>query len=205
MKKLFTAAAIVMLFVTACKKDQAGPSDEEILTDKIEDIIPAQYLDTLKKLGLTINLGTTPPDVQGIYDFKPLKLEKSNRPSDAANMFFANAKVKLYNQSTTDFGIQLLGKNFIAANDTSLVTAISGSGNNFTIYGKVKAVRLNSTQYAIFALIISGTKEGNSLKNIKYGLINIDNSMAESGYFIEQGQGRIIYDTDFISETNTVF
>jgi hypothetical protein len=204
MKKFFTAMAIISLIATSCKKDKT-PSNEEILNNTIEQIIPKQYLDTLKKLGLNINEGTTPPNAEGIYDFKPLKLIKSNRPSDVVGMLFANAKVKLFNQSAANFGIQLLGKNFIAANDTSLVTAISGSGNNFTVYGKVKAVKPNSNNYAVFALIISGTKEGSSLKNVKHGLINIDNSMGGTGYFIEQGQGRLVYDTDYISETNPVF
>ena len=202
MKTILLAVTMLTMCFTSCKKDEKGPTDEEILTKKIEEIIPSQYLDSLKKLGLTVNNGTTPPDVQGIYDILPVELVNSNIPTDYAGMSFHDAKLKLFNQSSKDFGIQLYGKYFLAERDTSIVTAISGSGNNITIYGKVKSYLSGYT--AIFALILSGIKEGDHFKNVKYGIINIDNSNGGTA-FIKEGQGRVVYDTDNVSESSTVF
>lgn len=150
---------------------------------------------------MEIHQDVKPPNVEGTYSIKPYILEKSNINTDVPGYQFLNGEVKLFNQSTKDFGINLTGKNFLNTADTSLVTAVSGAGNNFTIYGKVKSV--SGTHSAIFAIVISGTKEGTALKNVKVGIINIDNSNGGTVY-IKQGQGRVAYDSDHISESIAV-
>jgi len=194
-------AIIVISFAIAtssCKKE----NDQEKLQQKIDQVIPQAYIDTLKHLGITINDGTTPPDVQGIYEIQPATLKASNISADVIGTVFSVMKVKLFSQSNSDFSIQLYGKNFLGANDTSLVTAISGSGNNFTVYGKVKA--FNGSNSAVFALIISGTKETDGLKNVVFGLINIDNSNG-NGSFIQEGKARLFYDSDLTSNNISTF
>ncbi len=205
MRKLLSVLFIAAIAISSCKKDKTKDA-EEILQRKITDIIPEKYIDTLTKLGLLINDGTTPPDVTGIYDLKPLVLVKSNRPSDSPTMTFVDAKLNLYDQNSKTFDISLLGKMFLNTKDSSLQTAISGSGNNFTVYGKVKAEAGNGINYAILAILITGTKDATtgSLKNVVYGLINIDNSNGGT-IFIEEGEARIIKDIDGTSELTTVF
>lgn len=189
-------AMLLMLFIiNACDKNNNG-QDEEILTERIENIIPAAYIDTLKSLGLTINSGTTPPQLTGTYLISPHKLEKSNIATDYKGMSFSDAKLTLFGQNNKNYSISMLGEHFLAARDTSILTAISGSGNNFTIYGKVKAT--NGNYYAITAILISGELEGTSIKNLKTGIINIDNTHG-SPTFIAQGKGRVAFDSDFTS------
>ena len=53
---------VVLQFSACSKSKDINPSDEEILSKKIEDIIPQQYVDSLTKLGFTINKGTTPSE-----------------------------------------------------------------------------------------------------------------------------------------------
>lgn len=183
---------------TSCKKDDA----EKIQKERIDQVIPQQYIDTLKHLGITINEGTTPPNVEGIYLIQPATLKASNISTDVIGTVFSAMKVKFFSQNTSNFDIQLYGKNFLGANDTSLITAISGSGNNFTVYGKVKAY--NGVNSAVFAIILSGTKEGDDLKNVVFGLINIDNSNGGAS-FILQGKARLFYDADLTSDGITVF
>jgi hypothetical protein len=195
---LFSFAISTLLY--SCKKDDAakGPTDEDIQQKKIEDVIPQKYLDTLKVLGFNINAGVTPPNIEGSYDIKPYILDTSNISNDyPRNHRFADGILHLSAQSTKDFSIQLVGENFITIADTSVVTAISGSGNNFTVYGKVKSV--NGSRSAIIAMIMTGTKDGNNIRNFRIGIINIDNSNG-AGVFIPEGKGRIGHDADFISE-----
>ncbi len=202
MRKLLSVLLIAAVAITACKKDKTKDA-EEILARKISDIIPQKYIDTLAKLGLVINDGTTPPDVTGIYDLKPLVLVKSNRPGDSPGMTFLDAKLKLYEQNSKTFDIRLLGKMFLNVKDSSLQTAVSGSGNSFTVYGKVEAT--NNSNTAIFAILITGTKDpSGALKNVVYGLINIDNSKGGS-VFIQEGEARIVKDNDGTSDIATVF
>jgi len=107
--------------------------------------------------------------------------------------------VKFFNQHNDDFGISLIGEHVLTLRDTSIVTAISGSGNNFTIYGKVKSTY--GSYSAIFATIISGVKEGNNIKDYTIGLINIDNSKGGTGIFVPEGKARVAYDSDLITES----
>ena len=65
------AAIVACLAVTmfsGCKKDaDPSPVDEDGLTEEIHNIIPDEYIETLKELGLKINGGNTPPMIEGKY------------------------------------------------------------------------------------------------------------------------------------------
>ncbi|OOQ57595.1 hypothetical protein [Mucilaginibacter pedocola] len=174
---------------------------QEELTKKIADIIPKQYQDTLSKLGIELNTETDPPNLEGAFSFRPWRLLKSNRPTDSPNMTFTDSKVKFFAQDS-DNNIKIIAQNLLNTADTSIVTAISGKGNTFTVYGKVKSVR--GTNSAIFGIIISGEKSGTQLNNIRYGLINIDNTNGGTS-FIKQGEARAIFDTDQVSESIPMF
>lgn len=189
---------MVLQFTACSKSNDINPSDEEILSKKIEDIIPQKYVDSLTKLGFTINKGTTPPDIVGAYLFKPFTIKSSNITNDSYQPGYVlnDGVVKLYEQSNSDFSIKMLGKNFIGAADTSVVTAISGSGNKFTVYGKVKAYRNGG--YSFYAFLMSGEKDGNNIKNGIAGIMNIDDSHAGFGT-ISEGQGRVAFDGDYTS------
>lgn len=186
--------------ITSCKKE---PSAAEIQTKRISDIIPQKYLDSLIRLGVTIHEGTTPPLVNGIYLANPTVLVASNVAGDIIGNTFADVKVKLTDQNNSNFGITLFGKLLLGNNDTSIVTAISGSGNDFTVYGKVKA-SANATNYAIFAVIISGTLSADGIINYQDALINIDNSNGGT-YFIPEGTGRLIKDGNNLASNTSFF
>lgn len=184
------------VLITSCNK----VNPVTIQQQKISDVIPAKYLDTLKHLGITIHEGTTPPNIEGTYEISPVKSKASNIPGDIIGSYFANAKVKFYEQSNSDFGIRLLAINILSYRDSSLSTAISGSGNNFTVYGKVRTY--SGTNTAVFGVVLSGEKDGSNLKNIEWGLINIDDSNGNNA-FIKEGQARLQYDIDFVSAPTT--
>lgn len=192
-------AIISVSYLVSCKKGKDGPSNEEILKNKIEDVIPQQYLDTLKTLNFPVNEGTTPPNMEGAFYVSPLILKASNIQGDKPGNAFLSSKVKFFDQHNDDFGISLIGEHVLTLRDTSIVTAISGSGNNFTIYGKVKSTY--GSYSAIFATIISGVKEGNNIKNYTIGLINIDNTKGGTGIFVPEGKARVAYDSDLITES----
>ncbi|MDN3588732.1 hypothetical protein QWY86_18770 [Pedobacter aquatilis] len=194
------------LFISACKKDNSLVDEinkTEIQKKQIQQIIPDKYLDSLKKLGLTINTGITPANVEGNYAINPLLLESTNIPKDFKIGYrFNDARVNLTKQDA-DFNIFLLGKNFLAERDTSIVTAISGSGNDITIYGKVKSTKAGKV--AEFAIILTAKLENKTFKGFKYGLICISNKNGETdNTFIKEGQGRVVYESDEISTAITL-
>lgn len=200
----------VMFFIFAltgigCKKDEVNElAKQEIFQKKIADIIPKEYQDSLVKMGIVINQDLTPPKIEGAFILKPLKLVKSNIPNDRPTMTFADLEIKFFGQDA-DNNIKLISRTIngsTTALDTSIVTAISGSGKQFTIYGKTKSV--NGSNVAIFGSIFSGEIDGNVLKNVRMGLINLDNSKGGNA-FIKQGEGRVLRDNDLISESIPIF
>lgn len=208
--KTFKHSLLILAFATtlfACKKDKKNTEiveeiRKEELVKKIADIIPKEYQDTLTRLGIALNLETSPPSLEGgAYLFAPQVLFKSNRKTDLPNMKFNDSRVKFFGQDN-DGNIKLIGKYLLNTADTSIVTAISGKGNDFTVYGKVKSV--SGSNSAVFAIVISGTKDGTVLKDIRMGLINIDNTRGGNS-FIKQGEARVVFDTDKISETIPLF
>jgi len=208
--KTLKQSLLILAFATtlfACKKDKDKVDElakQEILQKKIADIIPKEYQDSLVKMGIVINQDVTPPKLDGAYILKVLKLVKSNVPTDVANKTFANLEIKFFGQDS-DNNIQLISRSGTGnqfTTDTSIVTAISGSGKQFTVYGKTKSV--SGSNVAIFGVIYSGEIDGNVLRNVKTGLINIDNSKGGTT-FIKQGQGRVIRDDDLISESIPMF
>ncbi|OYD42922.1 hypothetical protein [Sphingobacterium cellulitidis] len=196
--KITLTALLLSFILISCDKDGNEVEDEKILTERIEDIIPKQYLDTLKKLDFVIHSGVKPPTVEGKFAIKPHILDTSNIASDRPGHRFQDAKIELSGQNNKDFSILLYGENFIHNRDTSITTAISGTDNKFTIYGKVKSTVGSSS--AIIGMIISAElgNDGN-VKNCKTGIIMIDDSKG-GGNFISNGQARIAFDSDFISE-----
>ncbi|MBL0286787.1 MAG: hypothetical protein IPQ19_05055 [Bacteroidetes bacterium] len=186
--------------LASCKKDKL--TDNETQQIKINEIIPQNYLDTIKSLGIIIHEGTTPPIVNGIYEVNPSILIASNVNGDIIGSTFSDVKVKLENQNNSNFDIKLLGKQFLSTNDTSINTAISGSGNNFTIYGKVKST--SGSASAIFGIILSGTIGADGIMAYQNALINIDNSNGVGSY-IPEGTGRVIRDGNNLASKITVF
>lgn len=201
MKNLFAIAlfATTFIYVMSCTKD-AQPEEQkakEVQQEKIEQIIPPQYLDTLRKLGLNINEGTNPPNIEGIFNASSLYLLTSNIVGDYEGKLFSGTLIKLYNYKPSTFSIDLLAKNLVGLNDTSSMTIVSGSGNKFSVYGKIKSNI--GEAYAYFGILISAELVDGNLHNLRYGMVNIDNTHGE-GTFIKQGLARIVKDHDHVSE-----
>ncbi|WP_437918520.1 hypothetical protein [Sphingobacterium sp. LRF_L2] len=209
MKKLFficSLGSLLSMLFYACGKDDAQKinenlAKEEVLEKKIQEIIPDQYLDSLRKLGLEINSGTNPVIIDGFFKFSPVELVKTSVPNDQIQpgYVFNDGYLHIFNQKE-DFTIQLIGKNFISTVDTSAVTAISGSGNKFTIYGKVNSEF--EKERAEFAMVFSGEYLDGVIIKYTLGILCIKKNITDEdkSRFIELGSGRLVRESDEIAE-----
>jgi len=123
--KICCLTLILSTNLLSCKKDNGNEEEviltkEEILTDKIEDVIPDKYLDSLKKWGLLINPGTTPPNLLGTFQVKPISLKKSSLPNEKPGKTFVDAMFQVKNQNNDTYTIDFYGRNFLANRDTYL-------------------------------------------------------------------------------------
>lgn len=200
MKTIKLVCCLAILVTMGCKKESETAQKEEVQEKKIQEIIPDKYLNVLKEMGMTINEGTNPPDITGIYLASPLLLLKTNVEGDYPLGYrFADARYSFSGQNANDFSIQVASKQ-VNVTAQSQKAAISGSGNNFTVYS-METVS-NNTNSAVFAYLYSGVLDGNAIKDLKMAFINVDNSNGGT-VFMAEGKARISYDADNTSERVT--
>ncbi|GAB3420569.1 hypothetical protein GCM10027516_17240 [Niabella aquatica] len=181
--------------IAGCKKESAKKAETQ--QEKIEEIIPGKYLNVLKEMGMPIHAGATPPDITGIYLANPWLLQKTNIEGDFPPGYrYNDNRFGFSEQNVNDFSIQAAISGGGAAT-YSEKAVISGSGNNFTVY--VMTTGSSSINSGVYAILYSGTLEGNAIKSLKEAFICVYNSNNAS-QVIKEGNARIKYDENNISE-----
>jgi hypothetical protein len=199
-KLLLLSVTLVFSFMYfSCKKDKTDPVKKTFdLSSDIKNIVPDSTIQSLIDLGMIINDGTTPPNLENIYKVSPYVLKSSNIPSDYEGQTFTDYKFKLYDQDDVNQTIKLDYVNN-PETGTGLGGFISGSGNNFSVFVKVHTLVFDSPADILF--VLSGTITDGGIDNFIMSNYMLDNYGNLSGYYIENGQGRIIYDSDLFSPT----
>lgn len=192
MKTKFSIFILIALVVgfSSCDKDDNEP---DVVQAKINNTIPPELVETVKGLGMDVFSGNTPPDLTGNYVMNPNLLLRSNIPSDApSNTQFVNYGVVFSSQNFTEFTIKFVGT-ASGERDQSDSAIISGSGNNFTVYGRsTTTVGSNSI---VLGVMYSGTLEGGKIKNLKRAIVVIDDTNAGLN-LLKKGNARVFHDGD---------
>lgn len=172
-----------------------GPTD-----DRIENVVPDDVRDKMEDY-MPIYNGVNPPAIEGVYLVKPLKLVYDSygigTPPDED---FTGMFMHFYNQNTTNntLSYEMMEANELVESSNNVY--ISGSGNNFTVYFNSVGEALDITVKQ--AIVISGTKSDDGIKNLYYG--NVVLSLSEpSQYLLPAGSYRIFKDGDGISENTS--
>ena len=159
------------------------------LTDDIRNLIPNEYINTLKSLGLVIHGGNNPPNIEGTYHVSPMYLVKTNSfggiIAESDNMIITffdqnglNVKID-YDMWTAngDMGASGLG------------SFIVGEGNRFTVFAE--AVRRELSYTAITVEAFSGEITAEGIKNYQWAVIMVDDNGDPTGNWIENGIGYV--------------
>jgi len=157
-------------------------------------IIPHDLLAQLLALGIEINHGNTPPNIQGTFLVAPNQWVRSNfYDSYAPTVNFADEEIFFSNQNNARLTVDLETSypDIPSAGSVGMDAYITGSGNMFTVF----AVSDGTTQYGdpyksveIFSGQISTS-----------GIINYNNAfiVTQTAYgIIDRGQGRLFRDGD---------
>ena len=91
----FVMILTLSLVINSCKKDDKDAFDG--LNQNIQNIVPEDILNKMIDLGMNINRGTNPPDLEGSFLVSPFVLLNSNRPGDSPGNLFSDFIFKLYN------------------------------------------------------------------------------------------------------------
>jgi hypothetical protein len=180
---------LMILIISSCKKTEP----ESGLSSDIQNLVPDSLLQNIKDMGMPVNEGTTPPNIENIYEASPFILVNSNRAGDYVGSQFADIVMEFYDQNNKELTIKV---NYVNGGEqgSGLGSFLSGSGNDFSVFVKVASTYSNDN--ADLLLIISGTKASGSVKDLYYAIFMLNNYGNPHSYWIENGEGRILYDSD---------
>ncbi len=191
---------VVSLMSIGCKKDDEKPVqvEENGLTVDINNLVPDSILNEMKNLGMPINTGGNPPNIENSYLVTPFVLLNSNRPSDNIGTTFADYKVKFHDQDNENLKISV---DFVNGPESGngIGAFIVGDDNEFSIFAEMVARRSNLDS-ASFVNVISGKIVEGGVENLYYANFMLDNNGNSNGIWIENGEGRVLYDKDGFSE-----
>ena len=166
------------------------------LSKDIKNIVPESTLTKITDLGMPIHKGDKPTNLANIYKASPFILKSSNIPSDNVGKSFADYNFRLYDQDNTNLSIKLDYLNG-PESGSGLGGFISGNGSDFSVFVKVHST--SSGQQADLIHIISGTIVSGGIKDLYFANFMLDNNGNTGKVWIENEEGRVIYDSDGMS------
>lgn len=198
-----------LFLIQSCKKEETSSKvDAEGLTKEIRNLIPDSILNKMKDLGMPINGGANPPMLtkrqllNATYFASPLTLKNSNIPSDNVQFIDYTFTFKQQNNDSlnivVDFVSHYSNSTSTVQTGTGLGSFIVGDGCKFSVFSKV-LFTINGYNSA-GVMVISGSLLPNGIENLYVSGFMIDDYGDPQNYFAENGQGRVIYDSDGFSE-----
>jgi hypothetical protein len=165
-------AFLVFLALTnlGCKKSDLISDPTKGFSTQIQNIVSKSLIDSIRVKGMTINEGTVPPNVSGIFLESPTivvatfagdtdeKYKVGSRINDYTYKFYEpsadNSIIKVAYKSSTEIA-------------TGLGSFVSGNGNKFTIFSELKSNDGNT-----YINIISGELSATGIMNWQDTYVN---------------------------------
>jgi hypothetical protein len=204
LKNVLVLTVFMAVTAVSCKKDAASPPQSANLSAEIKNFVSQQTLDSLRTLGAVINEGTTPPTLDGIFNFTPVKCIRDNSNVNKLGVIFNDQRYKFSNLNPVSKEIIVLTKDLVLNEVlTSTQAFIAGNGNKFSVF-------INSTgpQYGIptkVLTIISGELNGLDISNLTYTFYIDEKGPDPTNKLINAKTGRVFEDTDKITQRTNTF
>ena len=197
-----TLGLILTAFYSCSEKNSAGDGllDPNGLSRDINDIVPDSILQKIKDLGMPVNTGDAPPNIEGSYIITPFRLDSTNIPGDwSVGTLFADYFVKYSGQNNSDLSVNI---DYTNGGETGngIGSFIVGTGADFSVFSRITSFNPAQTDSAYVLFLFSGSKQSDGLHDMNVALVMLDDLGNPSGYFITNGQGRVFSDSDGISE-----
>jgi hypothetical protein len=203
-KNVLVLTVFTAVTALSCKKDAASPQQSANLAAEIKNFVSQQTLDSLRNLGAVINEGTTPPTLDGIFNFTPVKCIRDNSNVNKLGIIFNDQRYKFSNLNPVSKEIIVLTKDLVLNEVlTSTQAFIAGNGNKFSVF-------INSTgpQYGIptkVLTIISGELNGLDISNLTYTFYMDEKGADPTNKLINAKTDRVFEDTDKITQRTNTF
>ncbi len=202
-KAALMIAALMLVVNTSCKKDdEHSLIESNNLSKDINDLVPGFILDEMESLGMPINRGGSPPNIENAYLASPFILKNSNRPEDNIGEQYADLKVRFSGQNNDELTVFLDYENGPEVGE-GLGGFIVGTDNKFSVFAELTISYAGQT--ATTVSVVSGSIASGGIENLHYAIFMIDNYGNPGGNFIDIGDGRIFYDSEGFSPIITDF
>ena len=205
MKKIIfnsVSVALVLSFIlVGCKKDDKKDENKKVqengLTQEINQRIPDSIINIMVNMGMPVHRGGTPPDITGTYMARPFILKASNVPNDRVGAQFYDYKVTFRSQDNDKLTVKL---DYVNGSETGIGMGsyIVGTANAFSIFSEVKSSYLGDS--AAVVIVISGKMMEDGVHDLYFSNFMINNHGNPHGRLLANGQGRVIFDSDGLSE-----
>ena len=168
---------------------------------RLEDIVPEEMREKMKNY-MPIYNGINPPIIEGSYLLKPYTTVFCEDGHYKPGQVIDTYKIKFSNQDI-DVNTIDMDKYDTQGDDYSSGKGafISGDGSNFTAFFSTEGY--SHQIYNRTALIISGTKDGDDIRNLYYGFVMVDKGDDPNKKLMNVGVFRIFKDGDDISESTS--
>lgn len=202
-----------ILILCACGGGSSGNSGDPIAdrqfdgtVSSVETIYTPEQLDAIQQLGLTLNLGDSPPNIEGNYFFSPVILQASSVPNEPTDIGseINDASFSVTNQNTTTLTADLFLQELLGPDqgDTrGTGSFISGSGSLFTIYF-VTETDYGDGALADTSVTISGAISELGIENIQLAAFVLDDRGDDT--FFPSNTGRLLIDGDGLAVRQSV-
>lgn len=189
-KMLFYACILLTACtqLSSCKKEKTYN-----LPPQVFNIMTKAQLDKLVSMGLPINEGTTPPNIDSVYLNNTLKCTYDGSGGGNVGRFYLSMKIRFANFNTTDNTVKMSYKQG-SESASGVGSIVSGKGNDFTVFTKNTGVLsgINFTSVTVF----SGTKTASGITNFKYSLLILTKDTDPTNIVIGANEGRTFIEND---------
>ena len=177
------AGIFALIALVSCSKSDSNEPKRFDIPAEAKAIIPEEYIAKMNANGMTINEGTNPPNIEGIFATGILEMIYTSLENDGypIGKEIESYRFKFYEQEGSKVKTDYINE-AITANDQARGrgTIISGNGNKFTAY-----LDMNITDLEIKTRDVSG------IKDFQYGFLKIEKTGDTSNRMVPEGTIRI--------------
>lgn len=203
--KLLGVFAMILLVSAGCggSDDSNGAEIQDNgLSRNINDLVPEETLNTIRNMGMPIYGGGEPPKIEGTYKIAPNILFNSNVPNDFSKGYrFNDYTVEFSDQNNDDLTVKTKIASISGSKSDKgqgVGSFIVGENNQFSVFVKVEGVS-NGQEYTTIN-VYSGILTERGIEGLYHSLFMLDDRGDAKNVLIENGDGRVFYDGDGISE-----
>jgi len=164
-------------------------------------IIPNELLIYFLTLGIEINSGRNPPNIEGTYLATPLQLVNTTTSTNIADQWdmYVTFSNQNYNKLTISADYTMQQNNNSGPMSSSGADAfIVGTGNKFTVF--LDGTREQAGYMAKTVEVFSGEMTASGISNYQWAVFMVDNRGDPLGTWIANGTGYFKRDSDRFSE-----